>query len=51
MELINLWKTELLSNEANYWIIKMKSDKTRIKFNIPEVDLKEEFVKGFGPGG
>lgn len=32
-------------------IVKLKGGKTRYKFSIPERDLEEKFIKGFGPGG
>ena len=31
--------------------VKLKGGKTRYKFEFPEKDLDEQFVKGFGPGG
>lgn len=32
-------------------VVKLKGGKTRIKFEIPDRDLDEQFTKGFGPGG
>ena len=31
--------------------VKLKPNKVRIKFKIPEEDLKEDHIKGHGPGG
>lgn len=31
--------------------VELKSNIKRIKFTIDEADLREEFIKGFGPGG
>ena len=35
----------------NLKIVKLKGGLQRIKFTIPEKDLSEKFIKGFGPGG
>ena len=40
-----------LGNTHEIQLIKMKGGKTRIKFNVLELDLDEEFTRGFGPGG
>ena len=31
--------------------VELKANVTRVKFEILEEDLKEDFIKGFGPGG
>jgi hypothetical protein len=31
--------------------VELRSRVKRIKFSIEETDLREEFIKGFGPGG
>lgn len=37
--------------EHNLKTVTLKADITRLKFDIHEKDLREEFIKGFGPGG
>jgi len=51
MQLIGQWKEKLLADEANYKVVTLKSGQKRIKFDVHESDLTEEFIKGFGPGG
>ena len=40
-----------LGNTHEIQLIKMKGGKTRSKFNVLELDVDEEFTRGFGPGG
>ena len=49
-ELIEKWK-QSLKPEVTMKVVELKQNVTRIKFKIPETDLTEEFIKGFGPGG
>ena len=44
---------EGFNHEATHDIkmVQIKGGKQRIKFTIPERDLSEKFIKGFGPGG
>ena len=38
-------------SDYNVTKVKLKGGKMRLKFDIPEKELDEQFVKGFGPGG
>ena len=49
-ELIEKWK-QTLKPDVTMKVVELKQNVTRIKFKIPETDLTEEFIKGFGPGG
>ena len=49
-ELIEKWKLTL-KPDVTMKVVELKQNVTRIKFKIPETDLTEEFIKGFGPGG
>ena len=40
-----------LGNTHEIQVIKLKGRMQRIKFTVPEMDIDEEFTKGFGPGG
>lgn len=48
---IDVWKSQLLSSDSNYKLVNLKPAQHRIKFDLHEKDLTEEFIKGFGPGG
>lgn len=45
------WRDKILANQTPEQIVKLKSNKQRLLFSIPESDLEENFNKGFGPGG
>jgi protein subunit release factor B len=48
-ELFTLWKQRIMSDSSTK-PVQMKHG-VRYKFALPPVDLHEEFIKGFGPGG
>ena len=53
IELINKWKETILANPIEHGVkeVELKAKIKRIKFDILEKDLREDFIKGFGPGG
>ena len=40
-----------LGDDHETQIVKLKGGINRIKFSVPERDIEEHFIKGFGPGG
>ena len=40
-----------LGEDHKTQVVKLKGGLQRIKFSVPERDIEEQFIKGFGPGG
>jgi protein subunit release factor B len=41
----------MLENKEELMVVTLKSEKERIKFKLEDHELKEEFMRGSGPGG
>jgi len=51
--LIAEWKRSLFDRPEAHSLktVELKTNVTRLKFEVHEKDLREDFIKGFGPGG